>query len=113
MKRNLRLQDDKLVGKSIDALSKILNVQNEEKLSVYAYRDKSGGFRIAEVSVWTHDQDGNLRSGYSWMRSDPDCASIILGVETFLLTYGKRPTKDFDEHADSVWYLKEVLNASK
>ncbi len=105
MNKSIRLYKGQLRGKSIDALEKLFSLKSGEQLSVYAYRDKTGGIRIAEISIW----DGN--GGCSWLRSDPDHAALILGSEQFIMTYGAKRDSFIDLHADARWYLKHTLTS--
>lgn len=89
-------------------------VKDEGDVEIHTFKDKQGGIRVAEVSVWKTRGNGNS-GGYSWMRSEVEAGSIILAVEEFVLTYdikAYRPKgweSDMDEHADAEWRLKEAI----
>jgi hypothetical protein len=89
-------------------------VKDEGDVEIHTFKDKQGGIRVAEISVWRGNGNGG-GGGYSWMRSQGDASDIILAVEDCILTYdikAYRPKgweSDMDEHADAEWRLKEAI----
>jgi hypothetical protein len=88
-------------------------------VSIHTFKDKQGGIRVAEISVWQNGKNGS-GGGYSWMRCDATSAgAIILAVEDFILTYDVKAYRpkgwesDIDEHADAEYKLGILIDDSK
>lgn len=74
------------------------------RVSVYTFRDEDGGLRVSEVDVTVKGDpsrgDKFKSSGAAWMRSDIDCAGMILACEDFILWHDS-PVED---HGDGSIY---------
>ena len=88
-------------------------------VSIHTFKDKQGGIRVAEISVWQNGKNGS-GGGYSWMRCDAtNAGAIILAVEDFILTYGVKPYRpkgwesDIDEHEDAKFKLETLIEDGK
>lgn len=68
----------------------------------------AAGFRIANIE-WSilrpKSQGGGPGRGAAWFRSDPDCGSVILAAEDFVLTFGG----EREAHLDAKWKLAHLL----